>query len=105
MPNMKKIFFILLMPALHLSAALPPLYETLAEFKGLLDSPIIKEQLTSADVIETIQRNPKGFVITTNKSILEIETVYEKTAMIGPQKFHFEFYSKRDRELGSKRAP
>lgn len=72
-------------------AALPPLYQTLNEYKTLLTSKELTEKLNSADAIVDIKRDQAGFTITTNKHILKVDVVYEKTEMIGPAHFHFNF--------------
>lgn len=72
-------------------AALPPLYQTLNEYKALLISPELTEKLVSADAIEDIQRDSSGFIIKTNKHTLKVGVVYDPQTMPGPSKFHFVF--------------
>jgi hypothetical protein len=72
-------------------AALPPLYETLKEFKTLIEDPRLEHSLTSADAIEKIERNEQGFVITTNKRTLIVKIAYEPAMRPGPAKYKLIF--------------
>lgn len=89
-----KIIYLLLgiFTTTHLCAALPPLYETLKEYKALLDSPQLTENLVSADAIENIQRDNYGFLIKTNKHTMKVDVVYDPQTHPGPSKFHFVFH-------------
>lgn len=77
-------------------AALPPLYETLKEFKSLINDPRLEENLTSADAIQKIERTDKGFVVTTNKRTMNVGIVYEPALRPGPAKYKLVFEKDND---------
>lgn len=79
------------MAATSAIAALPPLYETLAEFKSLINSKELTERLNSGEAIMNITRNDKGFTVETNKHTLDVEVVYEPTGHPGPAHYHLVF--------------
>lgn len=89
---MKKFIFVLalMVPALN-QGLLPPLYETLAEFKSLINDDRLPQSLQSGEAIISIKKQEDNFIVTTNKSQLVVRIVHEKTQMIGPAKFHLEF--------------
>jgi hypothetical protein len=74
-----------------LHAVLPPFYESVKEYKALLDSPELEKQLGSGEAILDIKRDETGFTITSTKRQLKVGIVYEPARMPGPSKFHFEF--------------
>lgn len=89
---MKKVFLgIMLMGVSTIQAVLPPLYETLAEYKALLENPQLARSLNSGEAIESIQRTDKQFLIITNKRVVTIDIIYEHQDFPGPRRFHFEF--------------
>ena len=57
-------------------ALLPPLWQSIDEIKSMLEQPDLSNYLESADYIENISRIEKGFLITTNKHILEAHIHY-----------------------------
>ena len=73
-------------------AALPPLYQSLNEYKALLKSHELAEKLGSAEGIKDIQRTEQGFLITTHRYNLNVEIVYEPLPYPGPAQFHFVFH-------------
>ena len=75
-----------------LSAALPPLYATLSEYKSLLRNPELAEKIGSGEPIQEIKRTDSGFLVTTNKHNLNVDIVYEPQDYPGPAKFHFIFH-------------
>lgn len=75
-----------------LSAALPPLYATLSEYKSLLRNPELAEKIGSGEPIQEIKRTDNGFLVTTNKHNLNVDIVYEPQDNPGPAKFHFIFH-------------
>lgn len=87
---MKKLIFALIFTT-QIQAALPPLYQSLNEYKALLGNPALAEKLTSADLIESIELKEGGFLIKTNKHTLKVDLVYDPQGMPGPQKFHLVF--------------
>lgn len=73
----------------NLESALPPLYESIAEYKALLVLPELPSHLGTSEIIQDIQRNANGFVITTTNKTLNIDLVYDPVDHPGPAKFHF----------------
>ena len=93
---MKKLLFLIfsvVMPTLH--ATLPPLYQTLAEYKALIESKELVDHLDSADVIESIHLEGSLFTIKTNKRVLEVEVHTLPQLMPGPSQFTLEFKDKK----------
>ena len=88
---MKKFLIaVLLLAASNAQALLPPLFETLKEYRALLNSDEIEKILPSGQAIQKIDRTNEGFEIVTPKFTLEVKVVYEKSG-IGPAHFHLEF--------------
>lgn len=73
-------------------SALPPLYESLNEYKSLLNSQELATKLGSAEGIQDIKRTDKGFQITTHRYNLDVDIVFEPQNFPGPAKFHFIFH-------------
>lgn len=73
------------------AAVLPPLYESLKEYKALLEDPQLTKKLESGELIMDIERSDRMFTITTNKHTLDVNIVYDAQSQPGPQNFHFEF--------------
>jgi hypothetical protein len=91
---MKKLLFLL--PAVMtlistLDAALPPLYQTSNEINAILKSPEFGKKLHSGEVIETIQKNEAGYLVTTNYHTLQIDILYQENGKIGPAQFNLQF--------------
>lgn len=76
------------------SALLPPLYESLAEFKMLIDDKRLSESLDSSEAIMNIKKSDDMFVITTNKRSINVRIIHDPTHLVGPGKYHLEFLSK-----------
>ena len=92
---MKKIFGLVLAASAlsySLQAALPPLYESLSEYKSLLGDEELSNKLGSAEGIQDVKRTEKGFRITTKKYNLDVDIVFEPQSHPGPAKFHFVFH-------------
>jgi hypothetical protein len=93
---MKKSLKLFLFAAISFSAianaALPPLYESLSEYKSLLNSQELAEKLGSAEGIKDIKRTEHGFQISTYRYVLNVDTVFEPQGFPGPAKFHFVFH-------------
>lgn len=94
------VFFLCLfgLAAGSATAALPPLYQSLVEYKRLLEEKELSKNLGSEEVIMEIKREEKGFRILTSKSALEVGIVYEPQDHPGPAKFHFIFHPKKSLE-------
>lgn len=72
-------------------ALLPPLFESIAQIKAILDAPELKIELQSGDVIESISRNESGWEIQTNKRELQIEVVSLPLKQPGPGQYEIHF--------------
>lgn len=92
---MKKISLIALLSLLFLfnkaEALLPPFYQTLKEYKALLDDPQFNNSFDSADVIMDIKREDESFIITTNKHRLKVDIETQPTGRPGPKEFILKF--------------
>lgn len=76
-----------------LSAALPPLYQSLAEIKSIVEDKKLGVLLQSGAPITSILKTDTGYLITTSQQELEANVIYERMAHPGPAKFHIEFQS------------
>lgn len=72
-------------------AALPPLYQTSNEIKSILNNPDFGKKLQSGEVIESIQKNDTGYLITTNYHTMQANIVYTHTGKIGPAQYSVQF--------------
>lgn len=75
----------------HAEAALPPLYQSLAEFKSIINNPDIEEILVSGELITKIERDDHGYLITTNKHTLQAFIEFQPASKPGPQVFKVRF--------------
>jgi hypothetical protein len=80
--------------SLEAEALLPPLFETINEYKMLITSDELGKRLDSGEAIVDIERREGGFMIITNKSTLEVDIVKDKQETPGPGKFHLVFHDK-----------
>ena len=88
----KQIFLcVCLVLTAQATAALPPLYQSIREFKALLDSPQIADRIGSEEVIRSITRDDNGFSIQTTKQTVSVCVIYDPVDHPGPAKFHLEF--------------
>lgn len=89
---MKKLLFCatLLFP-LVVGAVLPPLYTSVDEIKGMLESPDLSKVVESGELIMKIVRTSNGFDIETNKSLVHVKVVPVPPKMPGPLTFTYEF--------------
>jgi hypothetical protein len=74
-------------------ALLPPLYQSIDEYKALLKNQKLIDKLDSGDAIVDIKRDPQGFTVTTLKKIIQLELIFDPVAHPGPAKFHIEIRS------------
>lgn len=84
---MKKFLPIFLLVCGSLSAALPPLWQNVAELKAILEDKELGATLQSGDAIESIEKTENGWVIKTNHRTAKIEVKVEPAKMPGPAKF------------------
>lgn len=74
-------------------AALPPLYQSLKEYKALIESPELSQQLGAAAVILNITRESNGFIVVSSRKTLLVDVVYDPQDHAGPAKFHLVFHT------------
>lgn len=75
-----------------LQALLPPLYQSMEEFKALSQDKRLTEKLESGESIVSIARFDKKYTVFTNRHKIIVDVVYDKTNVKGPAKFHFVFH-------------
>lgn len=73
-------------------AALPPLYQSAKELKTILDSSELADELSSGDVIESIDRNESGYEVRTQRAQLQVDVIYQPQDMPGPVPFKLHFH-------------
>lgn len=97
---MKKAIFtiLILLSSSSMFAALPPLYQSLREIDAVISDERMAEYFTSADYIEVIKRNEEGFLITSNKRMVQVDVEYIPAKMVGPSKFQLHFHEAQDIE-------
>jgi len=78
--------------AFHVEALLPPVYESVSEFKALITSQELTIQMGSGEMIRDILRDDKGFVVTGLRHTLKVDVVYDPISHPGPAKFHLVFH-------------
>lgn len=81
----------------HLSAALPPFYQSLKEYKALINGNELPMHLDPSDLITDITRNDDVFIVTTSKHQLKVDVVYdppEHQGFVGPARFHLVFHER-----------
>lgn len=76
----------------HLFSLLPPLAQSLAELRALLEDKRVYGMLGGSEIIEDIIRTDEGYVIVTRSKILPVDITYLKQEHIGPQQFEFYFH-------------
>lgn len=72
-------------------AALPPLYESLAELKSVINNPQLTKKLVSGELITKIEKNDQGFLISTNKHTLQAYIDYLPATRPGPAHYKVRF--------------
>ena len=72
-------------------AALPPLFEDIAEIKAILDDKRLGQSLESGESIHEIKKLENGYSIKTNHHILFAKIIYKPRGMPRPAKFDIEF--------------
>ncbi|MBN2479970.1 MAG: hypothetical protein JXA94_07060 [Parachlamydiales bacterium] len=93
---MKKILVIFLtIFALKVSAVLPPFHQSVKEIQQILSDERLKKEIPSGEPILEIIRVENGYLIYTNKYILEVEIEYLPQKMPGPAQFKLHFNEKQ----------
>jgi hypothetical protein len=74
-----------------LCAALPPLWQNVAELKSILSDEHLGSHLESGEAILDIKKTDQGWLIITNHHELPVHITYKESQMPGPAKFNIEF--------------
>ena len=74
-----------------IEAILPPLFEDIAEIKGILDDQRLGKLLESGESIAEIKKVKEGYLITTNHHNLLVKVSYKPIPRPGPAQFELEF--------------
>lgn len=90
---MKKylFFFFSFIAVQTVSAALPPLWQSVNEIKAILDDPELGVKLASGEMILKIKRSEEGWSIVTSRHYLAVRVIPQPQTMPGPAKFKLEF--------------
>jgi hypothetical protein len=75
-----------------LQALLPPLFQSMEEFKALSLDKRLTEKLESGESVVSITRFDKKYTVITNRHKINVDVIYDKTNNNGPAKFHFVFH-------------
>lgn len=97
----KKLLAIALFSIVSVSgfSILPPLAEGIRELSAIICNDEFYKNLGSGDLIEGIQKNEKGYLITTNKRTMQVDVIYLIQELIGPQKFKLEFHAPKSLKI------
>ncbi|MBN9378960.1 MAG: hypothetical protein J0H93_11340 [Chlamydiales bacterium] len=68
-------------------AALPPIFEDIAEIKAILDDQKFINLLDSADSIKEISKKENGYLVKTNKLEIFARIIYKPIPRPGPLSF------------------
>lgn len=89
---MKKLILLLaFFSVIHVEALLPPLYQSAAEIKSIMEDKQLGQKLTSGDLITKIERNDQGYLISTNKHTLQVYVQYGPAEQPGPAQYMIRF--------------
>lgn len=88
---MKKWLLLALLYTNLTFALLPPLWESASQIQAILSSHELKNYLQSAEVIESIEKSPGGYLITTNHSKLQANISAKPQNMPGPASYQVQF--------------
>lgn len=80
-----------------LNAALPPLYQGMAEFKSVLQDPRFVKELPAGDVLESIAKTEKGFEVTTNRHTVQVDIEYMPQKQPGPAQYVLHFHAAEEK--------
>lgn len=72
-------------------AALPPLWQGVAEIEAILKSPELGKELDSGEGLQGLYRNADGWIIETNKRKVQAVITHQPQDRPGPQKFTVSF--------------
>ncbi len=89
---MKQLLFFLALGATSaLTALLPPVWQDVAELKAILNDSKLNQFLESGESLQGIEKQPTGWILRTNKSVVFATIHPEKQSMPGAEKFSIEF--------------
>ncbi len=91
MQKLKWIVLASFLIILRAEAALPPLYQTSSEIKAIMEDIQLGQKLQSGESIEKIEKNDQGYLITTNKSQLQVKVTYQPAQQPGPVSYQLHF--------------
>jgi hypothetical protein len=80
-----------------LSALLPPLYQSMEEFKALSVDRRLTDKFEAGESVTAITRFGDKFTVLTSSHKIIVDIVYEKAAGPGPAKFNFVFHDPQPR--------
>lgn len=72
-------------------AALPPVWQGVAEIKAIVEDPKLSEFLNSGDILESITKSREGWVIKTSHSSVFVQVIPLPQEMPGPMKFELQY--------------
>lgn len=72
-------------------AALPPLPQGIAEYKAILNSEELVNNLDISEILQGIHHVPSGYIVLTNKHEMFVEVLPAQSG-IGPLKFDLKFH-------------
>lgn len=74
-----------------LSALLPPLAQSVAELRSLFSNGEVSSYLDSAEPIQKISKNEKGYLIETASQQMQVDVLYRPSRKVGPAEFDLKF--------------
>ena len=81
------------------NAALPPLWQNVAELKAIFNDDKLGSHLESGDAIMDIKKTENGWLIVTNHRAVPVIVKYKEATMPGPAQFDIEFGKAQVRSL------
>lgn len=82
-----------------LEALLSPYEQRAVELKTIIDSDELRDSLGAQEPIESIEKNKKGYLVTSPHYTVQVILHYEYTGRIGPAKFELKF--NRPQKIGN----
>lgn len=90
--SVKKICLLLLVSSGY--SLLPPLAQSKREIRSLIEDPRFYDSLGSAEAIQQIVRNDRGYLVTTQHYTMQVDlrTISRDKPICGPAQFEFDFH-------------
>lgn len=76
-------------------ALLSPLSQSIVEYRDLINNPELGKFLNQGETILDIKKVDRGYIITTNRSELFVDLVFNPSSGPGPQNFRLHFNKPR----------